>query len=107
MSINNSHKIIRNLLNEIADYKIFLKLIDHHKEAKIIELARYLVDLDNVKNTAHKQKYQITLMILKQSNRQKLPRKSMIQLYTVIQFNIIVTIEPVTLGPLLLSKVIN
>ena len=78
ISINDSYKIIRNLLNKIADYEIFLKLIDCHKEAKITELVRYLVDLDNVKNTAHEQKYQIVLMILKQSNRQKLPRKSMI-----------------------------
>ena len=54
MSINNSHKIIRNLLNEIADYETFLKLIDHHKEAKITELAKYLVDLDNIKNIAYK-----------------------------------------------------
>ena len=76
--INNSHKIIRNLLNEITDYEIFLKLIDYHKEAKITELARYLVDLDDIKNTAYKWKYQIVLMILKQSNRQKLLRKLMI-----------------------------
>ena len=46
-------------------------------------------------------------MILKQSNGQKLLRKSMIQLYATIQYNIVVTIEPVTLNPLLLSEVIN
>ena len=78
MLINDSHKTIRNLLNEIANYKTFLKLVDHHKEAKITELAWYLVDLDDVKNAAYKWKCQIALIILKQSNGQKLLRKSMI-----------------------------
>ena len=53
ISINNSYKIIRNLLNKITDYKIFFKLVDHYKETKITELSRYLVDLDDIKNIAY------------------------------------------------------
>src|SRR5579871_2783221 len=108
MSItNNPNNTIEKLIQEIFEYEQFLNLINQHKNAKAVELARTIANNDNYKTTLPGRKRRKIYKILERNEGKRLSQNTLKYICNAVDYVMVSTISLISLHSLLLSELLT